>query len=85
MFGCPSAELAVSMADKEKQRIKQQRQKLGDNGLKEKGEALKQAIALNEVYTCVFDQLVDCSMNNIVYLITCFLLLLDTTSTQSRW
>lgn len=41
------------MADKEKQRIKQQREKLGEKGLKEKAEALKEAITQNEVHLSV--------------------------------
>ena len=38
------------MADEEKERIKKQQEKLGEDGLKQKGVALKEAIAANEVH-----------------------------------
>lgn len=49
VVGSPSAELAAKMSSEEKERINKQREALGEEKLKKKGEELKKAIEQNEV------------------------------------
>jgi Zn-dependent M16 (insulinase) family peptidase len=47
--GKPSIDLQVKMSEEEEERVKQQCAKLGENGLKKKGDELMVAIEHNEV------------------------------------
>ena len=49
MLGTPSAELAEKIEKEEKERVKKQRETLGEEGLKEKKEVLEASIKQNEV------------------------------------
>jgi len=52
--GRPSIEMQVKMAEEEEERVKEQCKKLGENGLKSKGDALTSAIEHNEVrFSCL--------------------------------
>ena len=50
ILGIPSSELSDKMSKAEKDRIKQQRKRLGPEGLKEKANILKKSKEANEVY-----------------------------------
>ena len=50
VLGKPSAELAAKMSSEEKERVANQQQSLGKEGLEEKGQQLEKAIAQNEVF-----------------------------------
>ena len=49
IIGDPSKKLADEMAKEEKERVRKQQEVLGEDGLKKKGEILKNAIEQNEV------------------------------------
>ena len=49
MLGTPSADLAATMAEDEKDRITKQKVLLGEAGLAQKGWELEEAIRQNEV------------------------------------
>lgn len=49
MLGTPSADLAATMAEAEKDRITKQKVLLGEAGLAQKGWELEEAIRQNEV------------------------------------
>ena len=49
IIGDPSEKLMKEMAEEEKQRVKEQRNTLGETGLKEKQNALEKATEENEV------------------------------------
>lgn len=49
MIGEPSQKLMAEMSEAEKHRVKQQQERLGTNGLKERGERLQKANEENRV------------------------------------
>ena len=49
MVGRPSAELAVRMSAEEKGRVAEQRERLGEAGMKQRADELERAIEQNEV------------------------------------
>jgi Zn-dependent M16 (insulinase) family peptidase len=50
--GKPSIDLQVKMSEEEEERVKQQCAKLGEDGLKKKGDELMVAIEHNDVRNC---------------------------------
>lgn len=54
--GKPSIDLQVKMSEEEEERVKQQCAKLGESGLKKKGDELMAAIENNEVTDRNFSQ-----------------------------
>ena len=49
MLGSPNAELAVTMSTEEKERVVRQRERLGEDGMRQKADKLEKAIEQNEV------------------------------------
>ena len=49
VLGIPSSELSDKMSKAEKERIEEQRKRLGSKGMKERAEILKKSIEANEV------------------------------------
>ena len=48
-MGSPSAELAVFMSKEEEERVARQRERLGEDGMRQKADNLEKAIEQNEV------------------------------------
>ena len=63
VIGEPSQKLMTEMSTVEKDRVKQQQERLGTSGLKERGERLKKANEENGVSFCLISFILDCSIH----------------------